>query len=439
MDITLDKNTGTEASIKIKLKEADYQKKFEEKLKEYSKKANIKGFRQGKVPTGVIKRMYGKAILAEEINELLVNSLRDYIKDNDIKIIGDPLPADENREIDWDNQKEFDFEYNVGLVDEFNYNLDFKLNKYIVKLSDKEVKELIDNLRKQYGNVTNPEQSDEGDSLYGLVEQESSEFSKESVLDIEKIGKKYKKKFIGLKKEDVVTFDVKSLFKEEFDLEVFVNKSKEELKDIKGDFTFKVININRTDPAELNQEFFDKIFGKDQVKSEEEFTNKYKEIVEENINRESDYFLQTEIQKKLTESTKMDIPKDFYKQWLLKTQENITEDALENDLDRYIQDLKWMLITNKIAEDYEIKVEHEDVMEQTKTLFREQFGPGMGEELEKNLDVLANNYLNQNNGENYYNVYNQVRTSKIMDKIKENIKITEKEVSKEEFEKKIKN
>lgn len=439
MDITLDKSSGTEASIKIKLKEADYQKKFEEKLKEYSKKANIKGFRHGKVPPGVIKRMYGKAILAEEINELLVDSLKKYIKDNDIKIIGDPLPADENKEIDWDNQSEFDFEYNIGLVDDFKYSLDFKLNKYKVKLSDKEVNELIENLKKQYGNVTNPEKSEEDDSLYGLVEQESSGISKESVLNIEKVNKKHKKKFIDLQKDYVVTFDIKSLFKEEFDLEVFLNKSKEELKDVKGEFTFKVININRTEPAELNQEFFDKIFGKDQVKTKEEFIEKYKEIVETNINRESEYFLQNEIQKKLLDATNIDIPKDFYKQWLLKTQENITEDQLENDFDRYVKDLKWMLISNKIAEDHEIKVEHEDVMEQTKELFREQFGPGMGEELEKNLDMLANNYLNQSNGENYYNVYNQVWTNKIMEKIKENIKITEKEVSKEEFEKKIKN
>ena len=439
MDITLDKNTGTQASIKIKLKEADYQKNFQEKLKDYSKKATIKGFRPGKVPTGMIKKLYGKAILAEEINQILVKSLTDYIKENDIKIIGDPLPVSNEDEIDWENQSEFEFQYQVGLVDDFKYSLDFKMNRYKIKMSDKEFNENLDNLRKQYGKIENPELSEEGDSLYGTLEQKESEFSKDSVLQVEKVNKKLRKKFIGVKKDDVLSFDLKSLFTDAFDLEVFLNKSKDELKELKGEFTFKISNISRTQISDLDQEFFDKIFGKDGVKSEEEFLEKYRNILDENFAKEGEYFLNQEIQKKLTEGTKIELPEEFYREWLLKTQENLTEDQLNKDFEHYTRDLKWTLIKNRIADDNKISVENDDVMEKTKKLFREQIGGGMNEEMEQNLEVYAQNYLGQNDGQNYYQIFNQAKTDKILEFVREKIKISDKEVSKAEFEKKIQN
>lgn len=437
MDITLDKISTAEASIKIKLNEADYQKNFEDKLKDYGKKASIKGFRQGKVPPGLIKKLYGKSILAEEINNILVKSITDYIKDNDIKIIGDPLPSEADKEIDWESQKEFEFEYNVGLVDDFKYDLDFKITKYNIKLSDKEFAENLDNLRKQYGKMLNPETSEEGDSLYGTLSQDSSGFSKDSVLAIEKVSKKLRNKFIGLKKGDALSLELKSLFTEKLDLEVFTNKTEAELKELKGEFLFTVQNINRVETAELNQEFFDKIFGPDQVKNEQEFKDKYKAIIEENLNKEAGYFLQQEIQKKLTESTKLNIPSDFYKKWLLKTQENLSKEQLEKDFEHYLRDLKWTLIKNKIAEDLNVKVEHEDVVEKTKKLFREQFGGAMNEEMEQHLGEFANSYLNRNDGENYYQMFSQARTEKIMQILTEKVKISEKQVSRAEFEKKV--
>jgi len=439
LDITLDKSSNTEALIKIKLNEDDYQKNYNEKLKEYSKKASIKGFRPGKVPSSLIKKLYGKSILAEEINKLLVKSVNDYLKENDIKIIGDPLPSETEDEIDWDNQKEFEFEYNIGLVDDFNLDLNIKDTRYKIKLAKKEFEENVDNLRKQYGKMTNPEVSEDGDSIFGSLTLSTDEsFSKDSILYLDKLAKKQKPKFTGVKKDDKIALDLKSLFEDKTDLEVFTNKSEKELKEIKGDFTFIVKNINRVEKADLNQELFDKVFGKDVVKNEEEFLSKYQAIIEDNLNRESEYFLNHQLQKSIIDKTKVDIPSDFYKKWILKTQENVSADELEKDFEHYLRDLKWNLIKNKISEEYKVKVENEDVIEKTKALFKEQFGSQLNEEMEKNLDVFASNYLNQNDGENYYNIYNQVRTDKIMNAVKENVKITDKEVNRAEFEKKIK-
>lgn len=437
MDIQLEKNSSTEALIKINLKESDYQPKFKEKLKSYSKQAQIKGFRPGKVPVSLIEKMYGKSIKVEEINNILVESLKDYIKKNDIKIIGDPLPNnDKAEEIDWDKQTEFDFEYSVGLIDNFDYNLDFKINKFEIKVEDKVIKEAVDELKVRYGNMTNPDVSEAGDSIFGTLSQESSDFSKDGLIELEKVVKKLQKEFIGVKKSDVVKFDIKKLFTEDADLEVLTGLKPEEIKDLAGEFVFTVKNINRVLPAEMNQEFFDKIFGDGKVKTEEEFIAEYTKIFQENYEKESEYLLSHQIQEKVLKDTKVEIPEDFYKKWILATNKEMKEEDLAKDFEHYVRDLKWTLIKNKIGDDNEVKIENADLIDYTKSMFRAQFGGmAMNEEMEANMDVMANNYLQQNNGENYMNIYNQLRTEKILDILKQKAQITVKKVSREEFNK----
>ncbi|MDN5203277.1 trigger factor [Fulvivirgaceae bacterium BMA10] len=444
MDITLEKKTSTEGSIKITLKEDDYQPKVEEKIKEYSKKANVKGFRPGKVPTSYIKKLYGKSILVEEINQILSHSLTNYIRENKINILGEPLPnTDEQSSIDWDHQKEFDFEYSVGMVDDFKYDLSkkVKITAYDIELDDKTLNKTLEDLKVQYGEMTNPESSEEGDSLYGTLQQPESEFSNDTLLNIDDIEKKERKKFIGAKKDDSIKFDLGKTIKDELVLQQITGKSKEEAADLKGDFEFIVKNVNRKVPAELNQEFFDKIFGKDIVKSEEEFIEKVKSTIGENYQRESNMFLDTSIQKELIKATKMEIPDEFLKRWLLTSnQGKVTEEDIEREYDIYVEDLKWNLIKNKIGEDNEIKVEHEDVNEKAKNLIREQLGQsGLSEQLEANIDSFADNYLKGENGNNYMKVYNQVQAEKIMDTIKGSITITRKKVDVEKFKKIVQN
>ena len=438
MDIQLEKNSSTEALIKINLKEADYQPKFKEKLKSYSKQANIKGFRPGKVPMSIIEKMYGKSIMVEEINKILVDSLKDYIKKNDIKIIGDPLPNNEKaKEIDWDSQKDFEFEYNIGLIDDFKYNLDFKITKYQIKVEKKVMDEAIENLKQQYGKMTNPEISEAGDSIFGTLAQASSEFSKDGLIYIDKVAKKLQKSFIGVKKDDVVKVDIQKLFTEAQDLTEMTALSDEEVKSLAGEFEFTVKNVNRVEPAEMNQEFFEKIFGEGKVKTEEEFIKEYTKIFEENYDKESEYLLAHQLQEKILKDTKVEVPEDFYKKWILASNEEIKADDLEKDFEHYIRDLKWTLIKNRIFEENDVKVEYAEIVDYTIKMFQAQFG-GMelNEEMSKNLEVMANNYLQQNNGENYMNVHNQLRTEKIMDILKQKVEISVKKVTRAEFEKK---
>lgn len=376
--------------------------------------------------------------MVEEINKILVDSLKDYIKENDIKIIGDPLPNnDKAKEIDWDAQKEFDFEYSVGLIDEFEYKLGFKINKFQIKVEKKVLDEAIDNLKEQYGKMTNPEVSEAGDSLFGTLAQGSTDFSKDGLIYIDKVEKKLQKSFIGLKKDDVVKVDIQKLFAEEKDLVEMTSLTEEEAKALNGEFEFTVKNVNRVEPAEMNQEFFDKIFGDGKIKTEEEFLAEYTKIFEENYDKESEYLLAHQLQEKILKDTKIEIPEEFYKKWIIASNQEIKEDDLEKDFEHYIRDLKWTLIKNKIFDDSEVKVEYQDIVDYTKKMFQAQFGGmEMNEEMSKNLDVMANNYLQQNNGENYMNVHNQLRTEKIMEILKQKVEISVKKVTREEFNKK---
>jgi trigger factor len=198
-----------------------------------------------------------------------------------------------------------------------------------------------------------------------------------------------------------------------------------------------VKNINRVIPSEMNQEFFDKIFGEGKVKTEDEFKKEYKKLFEENYDKESEYLLSHQIQEKILKDTKVEIPEDFYKKWILATNKEMNKEDLEKDFEHYVRDLKWTLIKNKVGDDNDIKIENADLVEYTKNMFRAQFGGmTMNEEMEANMDVMANNYLQQNNGENYMNVYNQLRTEKILEILKQNAQITVKKVTREEFTKK---
>ncbi|MCK5470712.1 MAG: trigger factor, partial [Cyclobacteriaceae bacterium] len=364
--------------------------------------------------------------------------LKDYIKKNDIKIIGDPLPNNEKaKEIDWDEQKEFDFEYNIGLIDDFEYKLEFKINKYQIKLDKKTIDEAIDELKVRYGKMTNPEISVEGDSIFGTLSQLGTEFTKDGLIEISKVSKKFRKSFIGIKKEDVVKVDIKKLFNDDKDLVEVTGLSDDEIKTLIGEFEITVKNVNRIEPAEMNQEFFDKIFGEGKVKTEEEFIEEYSKIFEENYDRESEYLLAHQIQEKVLKETKLDIPQDFYKKWILATNEGIKEEDLEKDFEDYIKDLKWTLLKNRIADDNELKIEYADVVESTKKMYEAQFGGiELTEEMDKSMDALVNNYLQQENGKNYMNVFDQLRTEKILDILKQKAEISVKKVTREEFNKK---
>ena len=437
MDIQLDKKSNTEGLIKIKLTEGDYQPHVEEKVKDFAKKANIKGFRPGKVPPTVIRRLYGKSILVDEINHLLSHKISDYIREKNLKILGDPLPNEEkSMAIDWDAQKDFEFEYHIGFIEDFTYDLSnkVKIKTYKVEITDKDVEETIENMRRRHGTEIHPDTSEEGDSLRGILEKPDTGFRDEHVgIIIEEIEKKERKKFVGATVGTVIEFDIDKAFPGE-NKGRYLGYTNDD--NVTGTVRYTVEQISRRTPAAIDQEFFDKIFGKDVVKDEETFRTRVRESLTEDYQREAKHFTNHLIEDHFVENTKIELPDEFLKTWLRRSAPEITDELLDREFKTYRRQLLWDLIKNRIAEDHQIKVDEGEVLNRAKQLIAAQFGgQAIIDQLGDRMDAIAMNYLTNNEGENYRRVSRQLFEEKVLNLITEKITLSEKGVSAEEFTK----
>jgi len=439
LNITLNQQSQTDGLITVKVEESDYLSKVNNKIKDYAKKANIKGFRQGMVPMGVVKKMFGKSILVEEVNHLISHSLNDFIKEKKLKVLGDPMPDNQKSQaIDWDLHKDFEFVFEVGMAADFKVDLSSKVKipKYVIEVDNKVIEETLAETRKRYGQPTYPETSETTDILYGEIVGAQEE-KKNSYIIIEKVKVKEQKRFLGVRKDDVLEFDVHQVFENDTDKASALGVGEEDVAGRDGKISVKINFVSRTLPAELNQELFDKVFGKDAVKSEEEFINKVKETISGNYDREANHLLEHEIEHHLTDHTKISLPETFLKKWLKNTGDgSITDEVLEKEFNDYKNSIKLDLIKNQIAEENKIVADTKEVQERAKAMVISQFGgESFAEQLKDRVDKIAENYLQGNNGQNFMRLYNVVRTEKIMTVVKSLITVTEKKVSLDEFKK----
>ncbi len=435
MNITLNQTDSTNAQLKVVLEEADYAPKVDQQVKEYSKKAQIKGFRPGKVPAGLVKKMYGKSILVEQINKMLQEEISNYIRTNDVKLLGEPLPEPTQDNIDWDNQKEFEFNFAVGLLPDFTLPLDKSVDGYAIEVDQPTIDEAYENLKRQFGKTTNPETSEEGDFIYGELKQVDGDFESKTLIPTTRVVEG-KENFIGVKSEDVIRFDIRKSFGDDnAALAHVTGLSKEVTADLNGEFEFTVEKINRTEAAELNQELFDKLFGKDAVTTEEEFDAKIRETIKENYDREADNLLNRNIIDTLVDNVEVEIPTEFFKRWLQVTNEGkLTQEQIEENFDKYTRELKWSMIKNKVVEQNELKVSNEEVVNATKEKMMAQFNmPEIPEELAESMSKYADQFLQQDNGRNYINEYEQLLAEKVLAKLKEQLTVVEKTITTEDF------
>lgn len=439
MNVTLDKKDSTFGNLKVVLTEADYKSKVDSKIKEYAKTVAIKGFRPGKAPVTLINKLYGKGILADEVFKLADESVTNYLKENKLNIVGRPLPSEEGQaKIDFETQKDFEIVYDLGIVPEFNYALPASHEVYQIELNDKIVNETLDGLRKQYGKMVNPEKSEEEDFLFGRAKLEGQDTDVYSSIPLNKIAKGELVQFLGVKPEDVLKFDIRAAFGDDnASISYILGITKEEAESVKGICEFKVEKISRSALADIDQELFDRTFGKDAVKTEEEFLTKLKEVVGSNYNRETEYFNKFSLKDKVLGSTQLSLSKDFLKRWIeYATEGKTTKEDVEKEFNNYEKEMKWMYIVDKIATDKAIKVENQEVIEKTKAMLGSQFGNmPMSEEMDKYLDTWADSYLKENKGRNFLNMYDQTLNEKVLDHVFESVSKTEKKVSSEEFKK----
>ena len=443
MKITQSKAKDLMATITVEVAAADYTEKVDKVLKDYRKTADVPGFRKGKTPMAIINKKYRTSVIVEEVNKLLQDELYKHISAEKVRVLGSPMPIDETP-IDWENTEDFTFQYEVGLAPEFDVKITAKdkLNYYKIKADAKLVDGYCTDIAKRYGKMSNPEVSVEGDLIFCAIAQldvdgnvMSNGISNEATVAMEYIADaKIKKQFVGVKKDDVLKVNVMKAFTNHSDLGSMLNVSHDALHNLTSEeFQFTVKNINQLAPAELTTELFDKVYGEGTVKDVKEFKAKVQAEAEGQFVGESDRMLKNDIVTYFIEKLKLQMPDDFLKRWLVQTSEQpITMEMLATEYDMYAKSLQWQLIENKILENYEVKVTQEDVLNQTKKLIgsqMKQYGQPEGDDAQ--LTDIATNILK--NEEERKKIYDQIFDERTLVVYKENFKLTEKNVTYDEF------
>ena len=429
------------ANVLVEIAPEDYNPQVDKAIKEQAKKANLPGFRPGMVPTGHIRRMYGKSILFDEINKIINDKIAEYISEQKLEVLGQPLPKEEDKDsqYNWDFKDTFNFNYEIGLAPAFEIPFDEKTEfvEYDIKADEATLTERIKNLRRSYGKMTNPETSEENDVLYATLTQEKEEgLEKTASVRIEQIqDAKIKKSLVGLKKDDQVKLDVKKAF-QSADLARILEITEEEaegLEDTKFNLTVK--NINRLEESDLNQEFFDKLFPAGEVTTEEQFNEKVKEEVENLFKQNSAQKLRNDMYTFGMEKVNVEFPEAFLKKWLKATNPELSENEIEEGFADFVSNLKWTIIENRIVTDNKLEVKYDEVLDLAKERIYAQIKMyNINEEpTDEQLHTYAMQLLADKEQAN--RLFEEVKALKVFDKLKETVKIKAKKIDYNKFEK----
>lgn len=447
MNVSHQNTDNLNAVISIEISKADYQDKVDKSLRAYGQKANIPGFRKGKVPFSILTKMFGKSVRVEEINRLVSEALYNYIRDNKLNILGEPMTA-EDMTVDLDAQDDFTFRFDVALAPELNVKVDKSISVpyYTITVDDDMVKRQDESFRARFGKqVSVDESTDEKDLIKGsMVELSSDGTPLEGGITVEStiVSPNYfksddeKAKFAGVKKGDKVVFNPsKSCNASVAELASMLNTDKEKAANVTSDFEMTVTDITHLQPAELNQEFFDSIFGKDTVKTEEEYLAKIREMIAHQLVPESDYRFSLDSRAAIEKAVgDFELPDAFLKRWLLATDKERKAETIDDDYSRMVPDLKWQLIKEQIVKQFDIHVDDNDLKAMAKRVAASQFAQyGMTGVPDDVLERYGNEMLS--NKDTRSRLINQATEMKIQMAIKESVTLNHKEVSMENFQK----
>ena len=431
------------STLTVEVSESDYIESVTNVLKKYRKDAVVPGFRKGKTPMSIIEKQYKTSIVVDEVNKMLQDNLYKHITDNKIRVLGSPLPKS-SVEIDWVNNVDFVFEYEIGLAPEFDVKISSKdkLTYYNIKADTKLVDGYCNDIAKKYGKMSNPNESIDGDLVFCSINQLDvngevmiNGISNEATVSMDVIeDKKVKKKFIGLKSGDQLTLNVMSVFLNHSDLSAMLKITHDQLHTLTSDsFEFTVKQINRLSPAEFNKELFDKVYSDGSVTNVKEFKQKVTEEAEKSFVVESDRMLKNDVVLYLVKKVKLDMPDEFLKRWLVQTSEKpLTLEQVESDYHMYSKSLKWQLLENKILETNEVKVNNEDLLIFTKELVEKQMMQyGQASSDEKQILDIAENILK--NEDERKKISEQLFDEKTLSIYKKSFKLNEKSISYDDF------
>ena len=380
--------------------------------------------------------MYGKGVLLEEINKIVSEKINNYIKDNKIKIIGEPKPESNDIEnINVNNLDSIEFNFKVGHLSDFKikpFKKSQKFKLYSIKVEKKVLNETIANLRNQYADVNNLKVVTEKSSVYGDIEVNGE--NKKGLLNFENLDKKESKKIIGGKIDEVIVINLKKLAKNNTEIISQIIGDTVEINSFPDTVKLKIENIIERSTAKLNTSFFDKIFGAGKIKTKKEFENEIHKSLEFNYLKEAEFYLNREIEKQILSDIKIKIPEDYVRSWIKSNnEEENSKKLLNEDFDKYCDQIRWSYIVDTIIEENKIEVENTEIEEMAKNQIQQQLMSSGMQNMSKDIDKFVDNYLKHNNGENYLKIFNELKSNKVFNHVKESVSITKKSITFDKF------
>lgn len=445
MNVSLINNDAVRGIVKLEIVKADYAENVEKGLRDIRKKVNIPGFRKGMVPVGMVRKMYGKHVLVEVVNKLISENLTKYIHENDLHILGEPLPNEtEQEEINFDTQENFVFNFDVAFAPAINIELTKadKLTYYQVNIDDDMLNKQVESYTANFGTYEKVDEVEEKDLVKGTIAELENGQPKEGGIVVENAvlmplyikNEEEKAKFIGAKTNSVVVFNVNKAFEgAEAEIASLLKIEKTKVAEMTADFSFEISEITRHKNAELNQELYDKVFGENVITSEEEFKNKIREALAEQFAPQSDYKFLIDARDILVKKAgELHFADDILKRWLMAANQNNTKEKIDEDYPTMLQDLTYHMIKETLVKKNNLKVEGSDLESFAKRVAKAQFAQyGMLSVPEDVLENYSKDMLK--NKQTLQNIIDRAVEEKLAGWLKEQVDLEVKTVSADEF------
>ncbi|MBQ3175763.1 MAG: hypothetical protein IJB58_07290 [Bacteroidales bacterium] len=421
--------------LNLNIEKADVADKVKKALNDYRRKAELKGFRKGMAPISLIQKMHGTQALVESVNDKISESLQNYIVENKLNILGEPLPNDEKQQaIDWENAESYNFVFDIALAPELNFTLskDDKIVSYEVEVSEESKKTYKSNMLKQYGKLENTDEIHEDDFIIADLEQEGMKIEGTYITlrTIEDKGL-----FLGKKPGESFEIDVNKTFTNETDRAAMLKVKKEELADLNPMFTVTIKEVKTFVEAEQNQDLYDRLFGEGEVKSEAEFDVKVEERIKQEYQNESAYRFMLDAREYLLNKTNIQLPEEFLKRWLYVINDGkFTMEEIEKDFQLFLKDFRWQYIRQYIMKEQKMEIKREDVMAVAKKIAAMQFAMyGLNNVPEEQLETYANSLIsNEKEGRR---IYEKTEEDMVLGYVKNTVTLENKSISIDELQK----
>lgn len=412
----------------------DYAEAEKKELQRCKRTAEFKGFRKGMVPMSLIQKVYGERVLGEVVNKVLSDAINNFVKENNIKMVGEALPSEDQPEIEWKSGNDFTFKFDIATTSEVNFELskDDKVKVYEIKVSAEAKKEMTDNLLRQFGSLTDAEQAGEDDFVIVDFAQEGKTVEG-SYVGVKNVEGEAKSKFLGAKVGDQFDVNVNEAFTNESDRAYMLKVKKEELASLAPEFHVTVKEVKTFAPAEENQETYDKIFGENQVHNAEEFDKAVTARLEENYKQESDYKLSKDLREYLVKKADIKLPEEFLKRWLFNINDGkFSKEEIEKEAPAFFEDFRWQMVRGYIMQKFDLKIEEKDVHEAAQAYVAYQYASyGMGNVPEAILkDSVARVLQDENTSRR---IVENVEATKVIEAVKGAVTLKAEKVSVEDF------